>query len=141
MDSKSDWIEKTLSNLPKADESETEKLNERELKDLTEAARKAITRRVEYYAPLVGVTYNRISIRHQHTRWGSCSKQGNLNFNCLLVLMPPEVLDSIVVHELCHRLEMNHSKAFYDHVLRVYPDYKKWHKWLNEHGRKYLDMI
>ena len=80
------------------------------------------------------MTYGRITIRNQRTRWGSCSVKGNLNFNCLLMLTPPQVLDSVVVHELCHRKEMNHSPAFYEHVLRVFPEYRKWDKWLKENG-------
>lgn len=93
-----------------------------------------IPERVRFYAPQVGVTYGRITIRSQKTRWGSCSAKGNLNFNCLLMLTPPEVIDSVVVHELCHRKEMNHSDHFYTEVLRVFPDYWKWHGWLKEYG-------
>ena len=117
------------------------KLTEEELKDLTKKAKKVFPERVAYYAPLVGVEYGKIFIRHQHTRWGSCSSKGNLNFNCLLMLAPPEVLDSVVVHELCHLKEMNHSKKFYAEVLRVYPDYKKCQKWLKEHGRELMAKI
>ena len=73
-------------------------------------------------------------IRLQKSRWGSCSVDRNLNFNCLLVLMPPEILDSVVVHELCHRRHMNHSKEFYDEVLRIFPDYKRCNKWLKQNG-------
>ncbi|MBR4241372.1 MAG: M48 family metallopeptidase, partial [Eubacterium sp.] len=75
------------------------------------------------------------------TKWGSCSSKGNLNFNCLLMLTPPEVIDSVVVHELCHRKEMNHSKRFYDEVLRVYPDYKKWNKWLKDNGSAIMNRM
>ena len=95
---------------------------------------KYIPERVAYYAPIAGVSYGRITIRNQKSRWGSCSAKGNLNFNCLLMLTPPEVIDSVVVHELCHRKEMNHSRRFYDEVLRVYPDYHIWNKWLKENG-------
>ena len=105
-----------------------------EIRDLADLALKVIPERVAYYAPLVGVTYGRIAIRNQRSRWGSCSSKGNLNFNCLLMLTPPEVLDSVVVHELCHRKEMNHSQAFYAEVLRVFPEYKKWYGWLKENG-------
>ena len=77
-------------------------------------------------------------IRLQKSRWGSCSVDGNLNFNCLLVLMPPEILDSVVVHELCHRRHMNHSKEFYDEVLRIFPDYKRCNKWLKQNGGVYF---
>ena len=111
-----------------------DKLTAEEIRALAAKALEVIPERVAYYAPLMGVTYNRITIRNQKTRWGSCSSKGNLNFNCLLMLCPPEVIDSVVVHELAHRREMNHSKRFYAHVLRVYPDYYKWNKWLKENG-------
>lgn len=105
-----------------------------ELQALAEEALRVIPERVAYYAPLVGVTYGRITIRNQRTRWGSCSSKGNLNFNCLLMLTPPEVRDSVVVHELCHRLEPNHSRRFYEQVLRVFPGYWECDRWLKEHG-------
>ena len=112
-----------------------------ELRELADKAVKYIPERVRYYAPLVGVNYGRITIRAQRSRWGSCSQKGNLNFNCLLMLAPPEVLDSVVVHELCHRLEMNHSDRFYAEVLRVYPDYRKYHKWLKDHGNELMARL
>ncbi len=133
-----DWIEKQIRKQEemkaKAAANPVERLTRQELEGLAQKALKVIPQRVAYYAPKVGVTYGRITIRNQKSRWGSCSAKGNLNFNCLLMLAPPEVIDSVVVHELCHRLEMNHSKRFYEHVLRVYPDYYKHHAWLKEHG-------
>ena len=105
------------------------------------ANREYIPARVAFYAPFVGVTYGRITIRNQKKRWGSCSSKGNLNFNCALMLAPPEAIDSIVVHELCHRKQMNHSKAFYDEVLKVYPDYWKWDKWLRENGSALIRRV
>lgn len=71
---------------------------------------------------------------------GSYSAKGNLNFNCLLMKAPPEVLDYVVVHELCHRLEMNHSPRFWAQVERVLPDYKVSRKWLREHGNELMDL-
>ena len=109
-------------------------LSETEIEELAQKAAKLIPERVRYYAPRVGVTYGRITLRWQKTRWGSCSAAGNLNFNCLLMLAPPEVLDSVVVHELCHRRHMDHSAAFYSDVLRVFPDYYRCRNWLNKHG-------
>ena len=103
-------------------------------------ALRVIPERVRFYAPVVGVTYGRITIRNQRTRWGSCSAKGNLNFNCLLMKAPPEVLDYVVVHELCHRLEMNHSPRFWAQVERVLPDYKVSRKWLREHGNELMDL-
>ena len=109
-------------------------LTQPEIKALADQARTYIPQRVAYYAPLLGVQPGRITIRTQKTRWGSCSAKGNLNFNCLLMLTPPEVIDSVVVHELCHLLEMNHSQKFYNHVLSVFPDYRRQHAWLRKNG-------
>ena len=137
------WFEKHLAKaeaLEKAKE-ECHKLTQEEIIDLVNKARKVIPGRVAHYAPLAGVTYGRITIRKQRSRWGSCSNKGNLNFNCLLMLTPPEVIDSVVVHELCHRKEMAHSKKFYAEVLRVFPDYHKWDKWLKENGSFLLAMV
>ena len=130
------WIETHLAKAQaKQEEAESyRKLTKEDIKALADSAVRVIPERVRYYAPLIGVTYGRITIRNQRTRWGSCSAKGNLNFNCLLMMTPPEVIDSVVVHELCHRKEMNHSEKFYAEVLRVFPDYKKWHKWLKENG-------
>ena len=83
------------------------------------------------------MTYGRISIREQKTRWGSCSSVGNLNYNWKLVLMPPGVLDYVVVHELAHRREMNHSAAFWKVVTTWMPDYKKYRKWLRDNGNQF----
>lgn len=140
VDEKEGWIRKTIARLERERELQKdqpdERLTQEELNDLVRKAREVIPERVEHYAQLIGVTYGRITIRHQKTRWGSCSARGNLNFNCLLMLAPPEVLDAIVVHELCHRKEMNHSERFYREVHRIYPDYDKWNRWLKDHGQQ-----
>ena len=127
------WIEKAMRKMEQAPPPE-ERLTSEEIRHLAREALRFIPQRVAFYAPRVGVTYGRITIRNQKSRWGSCSAKGNLNFNCLLMLTPPEVIDSVVVHELCHRKEMNHSKQFYAEVLRVFPDYHKWDRWLKENG-------
>lgn len=119
-------------------------LTDADIQALTAQAKIDIPRRVAHYAPLLGLRpdqVGRITIRCQKTRWGSCSSKGNLNFNCLLMLTPPEVIDSIVVHELCHLKEMNHSMRFYEEVLRVYPEYHKWHRWLKEHGGAIMKRV
>ena len=143
IDSKKTWIEKHLASSEEAKKAlgEIQPFTKEELKELVVKAKLIIPKRVEHYAPLIGVTYNRITIRSQRTRWGSCSSKGNLNFNCLLVLFPPEVIDSIVVHELCHRKHMNHSPQFYAEIDKVFPEYKKWHKWLNDNGRLYMAKL
>lgn len=109
-------------------------LTRREIEELAQRAMATIPERVRYYAERLHVTYGRITIRNQKTRWGSCSSKGNLNFNCLLMLAPPEVLDYVVVHELCHRMEMNHSKRFWSLVETVLPDYREQEKWLKGEG-------
>lgn len=138
-----EWIRKHLKKaVMQKEKAATEgKLTDEEIRALAKQAALLIPERVKYYAPLIGVSYGRITIRCQKTRWGSCSSKGNLNFNCLLMLTPPEVIDSVVVHELCHRLEMNHSAAFYDYVFRVFPDYKKWNRWLKENGPVLMDRV
>ncbi|MBR5834889.1 MAG: M48 family metallopeptidase [Bacteroidales bacterium] len=138
VESKAGWIEKHLSNLTA---QEQQKLTDQELRALREKARTLVTERVQFYAPLIGVTYNQIAIRAQHTRWGSCSSKGNLNFNCLLALVPPEVLDYVVVHELCHRKELNHSDRFWNEVGKILPDYKDRKKWLKDNGSNLIARI
>ena len=81
----------------------------------------------------MGVTYGRISMRNQKTRWGSCSSNGNLNFNNRLLFVPKELVDYVVVHELVHRKEMNHSNAFWNVVEKYMPDYKERRKKLREY--------
>lgn len=138
VESKSDWIAR---NVAKKLPQDVQKLTPRQIEQLREQARILVTARAEYFAPIVGVTYNRIAIRTQHTRWGSCSGRGNLNFNCLLALVPPEVLDYVVVHELCHRKELNHSARFWSQVERILPDYKTQKAWLKENGSKLIARI
>lgn len=135
------WIEVHLQKAQERAAAEVpgEKLSEAELRALARQAAAVIPERVRFYAQKIGVTYGRITIRNQKTRWGSCSAKGNLNFNCLLMLTPPEVVDSVVVHELCHRKEMNHSPRFYAEVLRVMPDYRERRRWLKENGAAILN--
>ena len=136
---KRDWIIKQINRTKVTSQQAAQMgiLSDKEIRKLKRDAKKIIPERVEYYAKLSGITYNRIFIRLQKSRWGSCSIEGNLNFNALLALMPLGVLDSVVVHELCHRRHMDHSKAFYDEVLKIFPDYKKWDKWLKQNGPVY----
>lgn len=98
--------------------------------------RQYIEGQVEYYAKIMGVTYGRISMRNQKTRWGSCSSNGNLNFNNRLLFVPKELVDYVVVHELAHRKEMNHSNAFWNVVEKYMPDYKERRKKLREYHIK-----
>lgn len=134
-------IEKTKETKERFEAEPTEKLTREKVIALAEEALKVIPERVEYFAKVIGVTYGKITIRNQKTRWGSCSSKENLNFNCLLMLAPPEVLDYVVVHELCHRKQMNHSKAFWLEVEKVLPDYKEARKWLKEEGSQMITLF
>mgnify|MGYP000540394469 FL=1 len=139
------WISKHIEKIKETKErfeaEPTEKLTREKVIALAEEALKVIPERVEYFAKVIGVTYGKITVRNQKTRWGSCSSKGNLNFNCLLMLAPPEVLDYVVVHELCHRKQMNHSKAFWLEVEKVLPDYKEARKWLKEEGSQMITLF
>ena len=97
-------------------------------------ARRRITERAAYFAEKMGVDYGRIAIKAAKTRWGRCSARGNLNFHWKLILMPPAILDYVVVHELAHRIEMNHSPRFWAQVERILPDYRERRRWLKENG-------
>lgn len=128
------WIEKKLDELAFLKENRRV-ITEQERAEGLEAAKQYIPQRVAYYASRMGVSYGRISIREQKTRWGSCSSKGNLNFNWKLMLMPEEVLDYVVVHELAHRKEMNHSPRFWAVVEAELPDYRQLRLRLKECGR------
>jgi len=132
-----DWILKKVDQVKKRADARTkikvpsvDALSDAEIQKIKDK----IADRVKYYCAVMQVTVGRITIRNQKTRWGSCSSKGNLNFNCLLMLMPPEVIDYVVVHELCHRKQMNHSKAFWKEVEKIIPNYKDSVGWLKKEG-------
>ncbi len=140
-----DWIlkhvKKRLEEIYEKESKPKISLSDSDIQRLAKDALQYIPERVRYFAPIVGVTYGRITIRNQKTRWGSCSQKGNLNFNCLLMLTPTDVIDYVVVHELCHRLEMNHSPRFWAEVERVMPNYKELRKWLQDNGEQYIEAM
>ncbi len=142
-ESKRNWIEKHLKSLSEKQKlfENIEPYSEEEIKSFIKKAKTEIPKRVEFYADKIGVTYNKITIRCQRTRWGSCSSKGNLNFNCLLILLPDEIIDSVIVHELCHRKQMNHSAKFYAEIEKVFPDYNRCRAWLNQNGNEYMSRI
>ncbi len=140
LEEKRNWITEHLEKIAErtAEEQKLPALTAEEIRHLADEALAYIPGQVRYFAQRMGVTYGRITIRNQQTRWGSCSSKGNLNFNCLLMLCPMEVIDYIIVHELCHRKEMNHSPRFWAEVAAVLPDYKRYEKWLKQHGHALL---
>ena len=138
---KADWIQKHIEVARRRQEAAPVKFSDRELRELTDAAKKDIPERVRRFAVQVGVGVGRISIRRQKTRWGSCSAKGNLNFNCLLMCCPEKVRDYVVVHELCHRKELNHSDRFWAEVERALPEYQTYRRWLKAYGCEIIGRI
>lgn len=140
IEKKRSWIEKHRAAFLEKENSAVNfaPLSDAELRELAEKALAVIPQKVQHYAAKIGVSYGKITIRNQQTRWGSCSSKGNLNFNCLLMLLPEEIIDSVVVHELCHRKHMNHSAAFYAEVEKHFPEYKRCSEWLKENGGAYF---
>ncbi len=133
---KEDWLRTHLQAVAAHKEQAAREgaLSYEDLCRLAEAAVPDLRRRANAFAREMGVTFGRITVRNQRTRWGSCSSDGNLNFNCLLMLAPEEVRDYVVVHELCHRRHMDHSAAFWAEVEAVLPDYRESRAWLKTQG-------
>lgn len=136
VDSHADWIAKNvIKNAARSEQiSRVEPLTDTELKELKKKARELIMPLVEEYAEIMGVTYGTVAIRAQKSRFGSCSGKGNLNFNCVLALCPEGAMRYVVVHELCHRRHMNHSRAFWSMVEDYMPDYREHRLWLKRNG-------
>ena len=124
LDEKKDWILQTRQRVEKR-KTEQIPISEEVRREGIERAKRIFPERTAYFAKRMGVDYGRITIREQKTRWGSCNSKGNLNFNWKLVLLDPELLDYVVVHELAHRREMNHSAAFWKVVEVELPDYRE----------------
>lgn len=103
---------------------------------LIDRARETFTERAAHWAPRIGVRYSRLTIRDQRTVWGSCTKAGHLSFNWRIIMAPPAALDYLVIHELSHLREMNHSKRFWSIVAEHCPDWKAQRGWLRDHSRR-----
>ena len=135
LEEKADWIATHRAQvLRDRQQGALHAIGAEQLETLKELAREPIYESLRRFAPQMGVNYGRVTIRCQKSRWGSCSSRGNLNFNCLLMLAPEEVLDYVVVHELAHRKQMNQSALFWQEVERECPDYKKSLRWLKDRG-------
>lgn len=127
MEERKDCQKGTESSLTKEQEAALKKR-------YVKAARAYFKNRCDYYAGELNVTYRRIRIAEQKTVWGSCSSSGTLSFHWKLMLAPIRVQEYVIVHEMCHLVEMNHSKAFWSLVESQMPDYKEQRKWLKENG-------
>ena len=142
LEAHADWV---LTHIQKQQEKAPEKPvsslspeeRQKKIRFLAMKFRPVLVQRILYYEPMLPEDHRKIrsiTIRSQKTRWGSCSSKGGLNFNWRLCLAPPEVVDYVVVHELCHLCEMNHSPAFWALVESILPDYKASRQWLRDKG-------
>jgi predicted metal-dependent hydrolase len=141
--SKSKWIDEHMLKVQSTidERSKLEKITSEQIKELADQAVEYIPKRVKYYAENENFVYNKITIKNLVSRWGSCSTKGNLNFNCLLMLTPDYVIDYIVVHELCHLREMNHSEKFWAEVEKIMPDYQRAVLWLKQNGGNLISRM
>ncbi|WP_440453079.1 M48 family metallopeptidase [Ruminococcus intestinalis] len=141
--SKSKWIDEHMLKVQSTidERSKLEKITFEQVKELEDQAVEYIPKRVKYYAEKENFVYNKITIKNLVSRWGSCSTKGNLNFNCLLMLTPDYVIDYIVVHELCHLREMNHSEKFWTEVEKIMPDYQRAELWLKQNGGNLISRM
>lgn len=141
--SKSKWIDEHMLKVQSTidERSKLEKITFEQIKELADQAVEYIPKRVKYYAEKENFVYNKITIKNLVSRWGSCSTKGNLNFNCLLMLTPDYVIDYIVVHELCHLREMNHSEKFWAEVEKIMPDYQRAELWLKQNGGNLISRM
>lgn len=141
--SKSKWIDEHMLKVQSTidERSKLEKITFEKIKELADQAVEYIPKRVKYYAEKENFVYNKITIKNLVSRWGSCSTKGNLNFNCLLMLTPDYVIDYIVVHELCHLREMNHSEKFWAEVEKIMPDYQRAELWLKQNGGNLISRM
>ncbi len=144
IEERKEWLDKHMCIMSKRMQEEAQSLpafTETELRELAQKALAVIPCRASRLAAAIGVDYKRITIRNQLTRWGSCSSLGNLNFNCLLMLCPDEVIDYVIIHELCHRRHMNHSADFWREVEKYCPSYKKCKEYLKREGTTLIKRL
>ncbi len=139
LESRRPWVEEHLRRM--AEKPRLPAFTPEEINALAEQAKEDLPRRVSRWAGRMGVSYGRITIRSQRSRWGSCTAKGDLNFNCLLMLCPEEVREYVVIHELCHRTQMNHSPQFWAEVQRHCPDCERCRKWLKDNGGSLIGRL
>lgn len=132
------WIERARAAVPAAPAGDGDAASRAAQARARRAARAPLVALVDRWAPVVGVVPQRVVVRAQRTRWGSASTRGTVSLNWRLVLTPPEVAEYVVVHELCHLVQMNHSPAFWALVEKHLPGYRGPRAWLREHGHAIL---
>lgn len=122
--SKSEWIQERLYHFAKTRKDKPTPHTKEEIAELKKKALALVEKRLRHFNVSYGYEWKDIRIKNQKTRWGSCSKRGNLNFNYKIALLPPHMADYIIVHELCHLGAFDHSRTFWNLVGKTVPDYK-----------------
>jgi len=125
LESKIQWIVQKLAYFKGFNKIATQKFGARQYALYKDKALQLAIDKIKYWNQFYGFVYNRVNIKNQKTRWGSCSRKGNLNFNVKIVNLPEELLDYLAVHELCHLKEFNHSKRFWWLVAKTFPNYRQ----------------
>ncbi len=125
VDEKKEWIEEKIAYFTRFKNKSVTKTNAIDFVKYKDEALALVTERVMYFNQFYGFSYNKINVKNQKTRWGSCSAKGNLNFNYKIIFLPEDVQNYIVVHELCHLKEFNHSKKFWNLVRQTLPDFQE----------------
>lgn len=141
IEEKSPWIEKKLKEIENRNNSSLPEFSDIELEAFRQKTKELISPKVEYFAKILGVSFNKLSVKKQRSVWGSCSAKRNINFNLLLCLCPDNVVDYIVVHELCHLKQLNHSRLFWKEVQKILPDYKGAKLWLKVEGNNLIKRL
>ena len=126
-----EWVERAVEKQQTPRKKDTP-LSDEQIRSIRNYAKQILTAKAEYFSKIMGLKYGRITITGAKTRFGSCSSSGNISFSYLLMLYPNEAIDYVVVHELAHLRELNHSQKFYKIVESVLPDYKERRKLLKQ---------
>lgn len=136
--SKESWIIKNLDKINKNKKIQRKKiidgLSKKELEIKKEEARKIISEKIYSFAKSYNFKFLKLRLSTAKTRWGSCSTTGTISINWHLIFAPEEVLNYVLIHELCHTKHHNHSKYFWNEVEKIIPNYKENRKWLRENG-------
>ncbi|KAA0206444.1 M48 family peptidase [Candidatus Uhrbacteria bacterium] len=135
------WIERAQARMAKLKPGLLARRDRAEYLAKKEEARELARSRLEYFNQVYGFRWNRISIKDQRSQWGSCSRSGNLNFNYKIVLLPPALADYVIVHELCHLKEMNHSARYWSLVSKTVPDWRERRSKLRRYGTETEDPL
>ncbi len=135
------WIERAQARMSKLKPGLLARRDRAEYLAKKEEARALAHSRLAHFNEAYGFRWNRVSIKDQRSQWGSCSRYGNLNFNYKIVLLPSALADYVIVHELCHLKEMNHSARFWSLISKTVPEWRERRSKLRRYGSESEDPL